>query len=104
MMVRMPTVHKTYFGVMGEVRMLVYKSTPIPYTTSWQIKKTMDWLGSLVLLVLTSPLWLVAAAGIKLSAPGPVFYCQKRSDCMERNSACGNSASMYQDADKGWMK
>lgn len=39
MVVSMPDVHKTYFGVLGGTRMLVYKSTPIPYTTSWQLKR-----------------------------------------------------------------
>ncbi|KXT52579.1 MULTISPECIES: sugar transferase [unclassified Akkermansia] len=100
MMVRMPTVHKTYFGVMGEVRMLVYKSTPIPYTTSWQIKKALDWFGSLALLVITSPLWLVAAAGIKLSAPGSVFYRQKRSGLYGREFGMWKFRTMYQDAEK----
>jgi lipopolysaccharide/colanic/teichoic acid biosynthesis glycosyltransferase len=32
-----------------------------------------------VLLVLSSPLWLVAAIGIKLSSAGPVFYIAKRA-------------------------
>lgn len=76
MVVSMPDVHKTYFGVLGGTRMLVYKSTPIPYTTSWQLKKILDWVGALLLLVGTFPLWVLAAVGIKLSDRGPVFYRQ----------------------------
>ena len=100
MVVGMPHVHKTYFGVMGGARMLVYKSTPIPYTTSWQLKKMLDKVGSLLLLAVTSPLWLLAAVGIKLSAPGPVFYRQKRSGLYGREFGMWKFRTMYQDADK----
>ena len=60
-------LYTSYFGVIGGTRMLVYKSTPIPYTTSWQLKKMLDWTGALARLVGTSPLWVLAAVGIKLS-------------------------------------
>lgn len=100
MVVGMPHVHKTHFGVMGGARMLVYKSTPIPYTTSWQLKKILDKVGSLLLLAVTSPLWLLAAVGIKLSAPGPVFYRQKRSGLYGREFGMWKFRTMYQDADK----
>lgn len=100
MVVGMPHVHKTYFGVMGGARMLVYKSTPIPYTTSWQTKKVLDWVGALLLLVLTSPLWLLAAAGIKLSDRGPVFFRQKRSGLYGREFGMWKFRTMYRDADK----
>jgi len=42
------------------------------------VKRVVDVLVSAVLLVLTSPLWLLAALGIKLSMPGPVFYAHRR--------------------------
>lgn len=100
MVVSMPDVHKTYFGVLGGARMLVYKSTPIPYTTSWQVKKVLDWTGALLLLVCTSPLWLLAAVGIKLSDPGPVFYRQKRSGLYGREFGMWKFRTMYRDADK----
>lgn len=100
MVVGMPDVHKTYFGVLGGARMLVYKSTPIPYTTSWQVKKVLDWTGALLLLVCTSPLWLLAAVGIKLSDPGPVFYRQKRSGLYGREFGMWKFRTMYRDADK----
>lgn len=98
--VSMPAVHKTYFGVLGGARMLVYKSTPIPYTTSWQIKKILDWSGALAILLLAFPLWLMAAVGIKLSAPGPVFYRQKRSGLYGREFGMWKFRTMYQDAER----
>lgn len=98
--VRMHGRHKTYFGVMGGMKMLVYKSTPIPYTTSWQLKQIMDKGGAMLLLVLTSPLWLFAVLGIKLSDPGPIFYRQKRSGLYGREFGMWKFRTMFRDADK----
>lgn len=42
------------------------------------LKRCMDILGSLILIVLSSPVMLVAAAGVKLSSPGPVIFKQER--------------------------
>ena len=42
------------------------------------MKRTMDIFGSLVLILLTSPLMLIAAIGVRLSSPGPVIFKQKR--------------------------
>ncbi len=42
------------------------------------VKRTMDILGALALIVLTSPVMLLAAVGVKLSSPGPVLFRQER--------------------------
>lgn len=42
------------------------------------VKRAFDILVSLTVLVVLSPLLLLAAACVKLSSPGPVFYRQKR--------------------------
>ncbi|HXN21130.1 MAG TPA: exopolysaccharide biosynthesis polyprenyl glycosylphosphotransferase [Candidatus Dormibacteraeota bacterium] len=42
------------------------------------IKRTVDILGSLVALILLSPLFLLIAAVIKLTSQGPVFFRQER--------------------------
>lgn len=46
----------------------------------WQllIKRILDIAGSLALLVILSPLFLIVAAFIKLTSPGTVFFSQKR--------------------------
>ncbi len=41
-------------------------------------KRVMDLTVAAVLLVLTAPLWLVAAVLIRLSGPGPIFFKQQR--------------------------
>jgi len=46
----------------------------------WQLlmKRIFDFAGSLILLILLSPLFLIVAALIKLTSPGAVFFAQKR--------------------------
>lgn len=43
------------------------------------IKRTFDLCSSVVALVITSPIWLIIAIGVKLSSPGPVFYKSMRA-------------------------
>ena len=99
MVVSMPAVHKTYFGVIGGTRMLVYKSTPIPYTTSWQLKKMLDWTGALALLVGTSPLW---ESSCRIAVRS--FTARNVPGCTDGSLACGNSAPCTGTRIKGWMK
>lgn len=42
------------------------------------LKRAVDVAGSLLLLVLTSPILLATAIGVRLSSPGPVIFKQKR--------------------------
>jgi exopolysaccharide production protein ExoY len=42
------------------------------------LKRVLDVSGSLILLVLTAPVWAVAAALVKLTSPGPILFRQKR--------------------------
>ncbi len=42
------------------------------------IKRTIDILLSFVLIVLLTPVLVLAAAGVKLTSPGPVFFVQTR--------------------------
>ena len=42
------------------------------------IKRGIDLLAALLLLLITSPIFLAVAVAIKLSSKGPVFFCQNR--------------------------
>lgn len=42
------------------------------------VKRTVDIFGSLVGIILFSPIMILVAAAIKLTSPGPVIYCQER--------------------------
>lgn len=46
----------------------------------WQrvIKRALDVVASMLVLILISPLYLFAAIKVKLSSPGPIFYKQQR--------------------------
>jgi exopolysaccharide biosynthesis polyprenyl glycosylphosphotransferase len=58
--------------------LLVFRTAP---EASWQslAKMLMDFFGTLMLLILLSPLFLLVAAVIKCVSPGPVFFKQQRS-------------------------
>jgi lipopolysaccharide/colanic/teichoic acid biosynthesis glycosyltransferase len=53
---------------------------PPPFTTAlgYPLKRALDVVGSIVALVMLSPLMLVVAAAIKLTSPGPVVFRQQR--------------------------
>jgi exopolysaccharide biosynthesis polyprenyl glycosylphosphotransferase len=58
--------------------LLIFRTAP---ERSWQslAKYIMDFVGSAVLLVLTSWIFTLVAVAIKLTSPGPVFFRQQRS-------------------------
>lgn len=66
------------FDVLGGRLMLVFHSTP-PISWALTFKSWMDFLGAVALLLLTLPLWVLVAFGIKCSSKGPVFFRQIRS-------------------------
>lgn len=61
----------------------------------------LDFISALILLVLTLPLWIFAAIGIKLTSPGPVFYTQERIGRFGRKFKIIKFRSMRQDAESG---
>lgn len=64
--------------VVGRTKLINIRTTPLD-NVLWQIvKRVMDVIGSLVLIVFTSPLMLITAIGVRLSSPGPVIFRQKR--------------------------
>lgn len=59
------------------------------------VKRSTDILGSLLALVLLSPLFAVIAAAVKLSSPGPVLYRQSRVGQWGRKFTFLKFRSMY---------
>lgn len=51
---------------------------PRSYQIQLALKRSIDLIGSVVGLIFLTPLFLVIAAAIKLSSPGPVFFTQPR--------------------------
>ena len=62
----------------GNIPMINSHSTPIDNRANAAIKRAVDIFGSLVLILLTFPLMIVAAVGIKLTSPGPILFRQIR--------------------------
>jgi len=71
-------ISRTSFDELLGRPLLIFRTAP---ETSWHglVKQIMDMGGSLMLLVLLSPLFLLIALAIKVSSPGPVFFKQQRS-------------------------
>lgn len=63
------------------------------------IKRGMDILGSLALLVTLSPVLLIIAGLVKWSSPGPVIFWQRRMGHMMKPFMMGKFRTMYADAD-----
>ena len=63
------------------------------------IKRTMDIVGSIVGIILSSPIMLIAAIAIKLDSPGPVIFKQVRVGQNGRHFKIYKFRSMYIDAE-----
>jgi len=66
------------FDELGCIPLLNFRRIPLDNWANAFCKRAMDIVGSLVLILLTSPLMLICAIGVKLSSPGPVIFKQER--------------------------
>lgn len=64
--------------VVGRTKLINMRTTPLDNVLWKIVKRGIDILGSMTLIVLTSPLMLAAAVGVRLSSPGPVLFKQER--------------------------
>lgn len=72
-------IARPVFDVVGDKPMLVLRSTP---ELSWElmIKEISDRVSAALIILTTSPLWLIAWIGIRRSSPGaPVLFSQQRA-------------------------
>ncbi|MBR5879406.1 MAG: sugar transferase [Akkermansia sp.] len=83
----------------GDAQMIALTTTP-DFSWTRLFKSVLDRSVALVILLCTSPLWLLAAVGIKISDPkGPVFFRQRRSGLYGREFRMWKFRSMYVDAE-----
>lgn len=70
------------------------------------VKRTADIVGSLILILLFSPVMLAAAIAVKLSSPGPVIFKQERVGLHNKTFMMYKFRSMGvqrdEDEEKGW--
>lgn len=62
----------------GDVSLVNLRRIPLDNAGNAFVKRTVDIVGSLLLIVFTSPLMLITAVGVKLSSPGPILFKQER--------------------------
>ena len=62
----------------GNTRLIDMRSTPLENLVWATCKRAMDIAGALALIVMTSPVMLAVAIGVKLSSPGPIIFRQER--------------------------
>ncbi len=65
------------FSVVAGFPVMNLSSSPVTGANEL-LKSVFDRLLALVILALISPLMLAIAVGVKLTSPGPVFFCQRR--------------------------
>lgn len=68
----------TTFETLGECKLLNVRSIPLDSPVNAILKRATDILAALVLIVVTSPVMLAAAIGVKASSPGPIIFRQTR--------------------------
>ncbi len=78
---------------------LLYADGFIPTRTGLVLKRAVDILCSLTLLLITSPLIAATAILVKLTSPGPVFYRQERVGLHGRHFFVFKFRTMFQEAE-----
>ncbi len=88
----------------GSVPLINIHSTPLDNVANAAIKRAFDIVGSLILIILTSPIMLAAAIGVHVSSPGPIFFKQKRVGRLGKNFTMLKFRSMKvnDDSNKAW--
>ena len=66
------------FDELEGIPLLNFRRIPLDNWANAFCKRAMDIVGSLALILVTSPVMLACAAGVKLSSPGPVLFKQER--------------------------
>ncbi len=88
----------------GSIPIINIHTTPLDNRGNAIIKRVVDIIGSLALIILTSPLMLIAAIGTKLTSPGPILFTQKRVGMMGKSFTMLKFRSMpvNRDAEDKW--
>lgn len=67
-----------YIDEVGGLPLMNIRRIPLDNLANAAMKRVMDICGALILIVLTSPIMLFAAIGVRLSSPGPIIFKQER--------------------------
>ena len=94
------------FDDLNGIPLMNIRRIPLDNWANAFCKRAMDVVGSALLLLLTSPVMLLCAIGVRLSSPGPVIFCQTRVGLNKRNFSMYKFRSMrVNDAQEtGWSR
>lgn len=70
---------------LGTLPMINIHSTPLDHLFNAFLKRALDIIGSLLLILLTLPIMIAAAIAVRISSPGPIFFRQERVGKMGKN-------------------
>ncbi len=78
-----PITHKFFrskcqVDMIGDLPVINTRAIPLDNIANMALKRLMDIVISLILIIITFPIMLIAALGVKLSSRGPVIFKQKR--------------------------
>lgn len=65
-------------NAIGDTSLIDLSACPLDNIVMAMVKRLMDIAGSVLAILLLSPVMLATAIGVKLSSPGPVFFVQER--------------------------
>lgn len=88
----------------GNLPMIDIRSNPLDNISNQMMKRAMDIVVSLILIIVTSPIMLFTAIGVKLSSPGPILFKQRRVGKDNREFTMYKFRSMKVNTDQqtGW--
>lgn len=66
------------FDNIDGIPLMNIRHIPLDNWLNAALKRMVDIIGSLILIIVTSPIMLFAAIGVKLSSPGPIIFAQER--------------------------
>lgn len=69
---------KCQIDMIGDLPVINTRAIPLDNIANAFLKRTMDIIVSLIMIILSSPIMLFAAIGVKLSSPGRIIFKQKR--------------------------
>ena len=69
---------KCQVDMIGDLPIINTRTIPLDNIVNSALKRLMDIFISLILIIVTLPIMLIAAIGVKLSSKGPVIFKQKR--------------------------
>jgi len=81
------------------LRVMDQPGRPVPTVQEYPLKRTLDAVLATVALIVSTPLWLLIAAAIKLEDGGPVFFSQRRWGRNKQPFKAYKFRSMVVDAD-----